>query len=168
MLPPASFSCKETFVPVLIYFDQTMREKYVRNKPNKLHITTNMQRWDSFMLGRKSWWKTCIPQTLSGFLELLLSSLDQSLTWSRLNKACIWSDTLITCVHTVKPHPELSHLLSRNLHPWLRLKTLMSLCQFNQTRNKRQMLKLLHLINIRIHVIRVGIGDHLTDLCDKS
>ena len=44
VLPPASFSCNETFVPVLIYFDQTMREKYVRNKPNKLHITTNMQR----------------------------------------------------------------------------------------------------------------------------
>ena len=107
-------------------------------------------------------------QTLSGILELLLSSLDQSLTWSRLNKVCIGSDTLITCVHTVKPHPELSHLHSRNLHPWLRLKTLMSLCQFNQTRNKHQMLNLLHLMNIRIHVIRVGIGDHLRDLCDQS
>ena len=42
-------------------------------------------------------------------------------------------------MHTVKlAHPELSHLLLCNLHPWLRLKTLMSLCQFILTRNKHQ------------------------------
>ena len=83
---------------------------------------------------------------LNSLLQLLSSSLDQSLTWWRLRKPCIGSDT---CVHTVKPHPEQSHLLRRNLHPWLMVKNLMSLCQFNKTKNKNQV-ECLYLMNIRI------------------
>ena len=37
-LPPANSSCSAKLIPILIYFDQTVRETYVRNRPNKLYV----------------------------------------------------------------------------------------------------------------------------------